>query len=124
LTIEEVEWKDETYLVKDNIENCQKTWSLSIEQKLVFGYACKKAEQFGENGKVEKIVWYSENLPCNLSYTGDMSIPGVILETFDANSNILTTAIDLQIETNAMIMPTKGTVISKAEFKKIAKGKR
>lgn len=124
IIIEEVEWKDETYLVKDNIENRQKTWSLNETQKLVFGYACKKAEQYDSDGKLEKIVWYSENVKCNLSCDGDMSIPGVILEVYDVKNETLTTAVDLQIETNPMQMPTKGTAISRAEFTKLTKGKR
>jgi GLPGLI family protein len=124
ICIEEIEWKDETYLVKDEITNRQKTWSLSEEQKLVFGYACKKAEQYGENAKLEKIIWYSENIKCNLSCDGDLQIPGVVLEMYDVKTGILTTAIDLVIETNPMMMPSKGTAITRAEFNKLAKGKR
>lgn len=121
--IESVEWKDDNYLVKDNLENKQKIWNLSEDSKVVFGYPCKQATQL-KDGEVDVIVWYTENFKCNLSFDGDSSLPGTILETFYPKTNTLITALDLQIETNQILYPKLGIAISKDDFIKLQKNKK
>jgi len=125
INIKAVEWKDNNYLVKDAIANKQKIWNLTEDTKTVFGYACKQA--FTLNGEEkDMIVWYTESLKCNLSSTGDSSLPGLILETYYPKTGILISAIDLQIETNSILSPISkiGTLVTKDEFEKIKKSKK
>lgn len=122
--IEAIEWKDENFFVKDNIENKQKVWNLSEDSKVVLGYPCKQASLL-KDGETEVIVWYTENFKCNLSCDGDSSLPGTILETYYPKKGIAITAIDLQIETNNVLMPSKGGImVTKDEFLKIQKNKK
>jgi GLPGLI family protein len=115
LSLDEVEWKDENYLVKDNIGNKQIEWVLSEETRTIFGYPCKQA--YIKNGEdIEKIVWYTENFKCNYSASGDTTVPGTILETYYPKTGKLITAIDLQIETNPIMVPKVGTPIKQEEF--------
>ena len=120
--IEAIEWKDENYLVKDNISNKQKIWGLSEETKVVLGYPCKLAYTM-LNGEKDLVVWYTENFKCSYSNNGDTSLPGTILETYIPKSNTLITAIDLQIETSPITLPKAITVTQEA-FDKIKKNKK
>jgi GLPGLI family protein len=123
-TIKEVEWKDDNYFVRDSIINKQDSWILSEEAKTVFGYPCKLAYTM-EDDKISRMVWYTDNFKCSLSATGDYSLPGTVLESLDTKSNTLTTAIDLQIATNPMMIPVKGAkLVSQQEFDKIKKNKK
>ena len=122
--IDEIEWKDDTYLVKDNIKNKQKAWLFADESKHVLGYPCKQA--YIQNGEdVEMVAWYTTNFKCNYSNTGDTTIPGTILEIYNTKTGILSTAIDLQIETSPILMPLKGgALVTKDAFDKIKKNKK
>lgn len=123
-TIKETEWKDDNYFVKDAISNKQEIWVLTEETKTVFGYPCKLAYTM-QDDKIDKIVWYTDNFKCGLSNTGDYSLPGTVLETFLPQSNTLISAIDLQIETNPMMIPAKGgKLVTQEEFDKIKKNKK
>lgn len=125
-TTEEVEWKDDNYLVKDKIESKQQTWMLIDETKVVNGYNCKKAGIFNaETNEMEVIVWYTDAFKCSYSKTGDTALAGIILETYVSKTNTLTTAIDVQIEPNPIMLPSKGVIIvTKEEFEKLKKNKK
>jgi GLPGLI family protein len=121
--LQQIIWKDDNYLVKDKIENQQKQWILSEEKRTIFGYPCKQA--FIQNGEnIEKVVWYTENFKCSYTADGDTSVPGTILETFIPKHNTLITAIDLQIETGAIVTPKAGTLITRQDFDKKRGNKR
>jgi GLPGLI family protein len=122
ICLEQIEWKDENYLVKDVIANKQEDWVLSEETRAIFGYPCKQA--YIKNGdEIERIVWYTENFKCNYSASGDTTVPGTILETFYPKTGKLVTAIDLQIEVNAIMVPKVGILVTRDAFDKIKKNK-
>ncbi len=123
ISLEQIEWKDENYLVKDVIGNKQEDWILSEETRTIFGYPCKQA--YIKNGEeIERVVWYTENFKCNYSASGDTSVPGTILETYYPKTGKLVTTIDLQIEVNAIMVPKVGILVTKDAFDKIKKNKK
>jgi GLPGLI family protein len=125
INIEAIDWKDNNYLLKTAIENKQKIWDVTEEKKVVLGYNCTKATKLNADNEVEKIAWFFPDFKCNYAADGDSSLPGTILETYYPKLGALITAIDLQIETNAILTPTSkmGMIISKDEFEKIKKTK-
>ncbi len=123
ISLEQIEWKDENYLVKDVISNKQEDWVLSEETRAIFGYPCKQA--YIKNGEeIERVVWYTENFKCNYSASGDTTVPGTILETYYPKTGKLVTAIDLQIEVNAIMVPKVGILVTRDAFDKIKKNKK
>jgi GLPGLI family protein len=97
---------------------------LTDETKQVFGYPCKKAF-IQKNEQIEMVAWYTSNFKCNYSSTGDTSIPGTILEIYNPKTGNLVTAIDLQIETNPILIPQKGAMlVTREAFNKIKKTKK
>ncbi len=123
-TLEAIEWKDDTYFVKDTIPNRQQVWVLGDETKTVFGYPCKFAYTMKDD-QIDMMVWYTENFKCSLSNNGDNSLPGTVLETYYPKSNTLITAIDLQIETSPIALNLKNAKpISQQEFSKVKKNKK
>jgi GLPGLI family protein len=123
ISLNQIEWKDENYLVKDVISNKQEDWVLSEEIRTIFGYPCKQA--YIRNGEeIERVVWYTENFKCNYSASGDTTIPGTILETYYPKTGKLVTAIDLQIEVNAIMVPKVGILVTRDAFDKIKKNKK
>ena len=123
INLEQIEWKDENYLIKDAIVNKQIEWVLSEETRTIFGYPCKQA--YIKNGEdIERIVWYTENFKCSYSASGDTTVPGTILETYYPKTGKLVTAIDLQIEVNAIMVPKVGILVTRDAFNKISKNKK
>jgi hypothetical protein len=123
ISLKQIEWKDENYLVKDVIANKQEDWVLSEETRTIFGYPCKQA--YIRNGEeIERVVWYTENFKCNYSASGDTTVPGTILETYYPKTGKLVTAIDLQIEVNPIMVPKVGILVTKDAFDKIKKNKK
>lgn len=121
--VEEIEWKDDNYRVKDGIADKQKIWNLTDEKRIVFGYTCKKAYTMNDT-EIDNVVWYTDNFKCSYSPTGDTSLPGTILESYFPKTNTLITAIDFTIEPNPMMFPKMGALVTRDEFKKIQKGKK
>lgn len=125
--VEAIEWKDDNYLVKTNVTEKQKIWDITTEEKkVVLGYNCSKATKLNADNEIETVAWFFADFKCNYSNSGDSSLPGIILETYTPKSGTLITAVDLQIETNAIIAPTAkiGKLVSKDEFEKIKKNKK
>ena len=50
--------------------------------------------------------------------------PGTILETYYPKTGKLVTAIDLQIEVNAIMVPKVGILVTRDAFNKISKNKK
>ena len=122
--LEEVEWKEDNYLVKTPIANQQKNWMFTEETKIIFGYNCKQAMLMND-AETEMVVWYTNALKCNYSINGDTSLPGTILETYIPKTNTLATIIDLQIDVNPILIPSKGAIlVTQEEFIKLKKNKK
>jgi GLPGLI family protein len=103
------------YLVKDTV--LKFSWTLVEGEQEILGYTCKKA--VAQTGNHTVTAWYAPALPFSFGPDRTGGLPGLILELdFGTAANSIR-AIGLSGKAEQIVEPTKGKLITTAEFSKI-----
>ena len=114
LTLEQLNVFGKDFLITDTIENIK--WKLSAgEQKIVAGYTCMKA-MFQDSAN-NIVVFFTPQIPYKFGPDKYGNLPGVILEVQSANFHIIAT--EVKKENVSIVIPTKGSKMSKKDFDKL-----
>ncbi|MFM2267006.1 MAG: hypothetical protein RL757_447 [Bacteroidota bacterium] len=122
--IEQRDMMDSTFLIIDTVRTL--AWTLGEGTKKIAGFDCKKAtlndSTFNRN-PVE--VWYTESIALSSGPQGFYGLTGMILEVNVNNGEIVATAKMAEmrrIKASDVKKPTKGTVLSRAQWQQRMKG--
>ncbi|WP_111309363.1 GLPGLI family protein [Confluentibacter sediminis] len=133
------------FLVKDSLSKLN--WDMGTETKMIGQYMCfkataiKKADvgmglpNFNRNNNQESqdpiakeytvTVWYTPQIPVSQGPGDYWGLPGLILEVHDDTTVMLCSKIVLNpTEKETIKMPSKGKVVTKEEYEKIAADKQ
>lgn len=113
--IERLNFSGEEFLIVEKAKGFK--WKLKNESKEILGFTCYKAtyEKTGEFG-IKIDAWYAPELPFPFGPKGYNGLPGLILEIVQ-NDLLTNTASSIDFsEDIVVIKPTKGKVITRAEF--------
>ena len=121
--------EDEEYNVLYSVDEYK--WELVNETKEISGYKCYKAKTYYDvvnkkkttTSKVEVVVWYSPEIPCNYGPRGFDGLPGLVLEAqpnktfylYATNINFNVKRKDTDIE-----KALKGSYITKQKYDSIS----
>lgn len=114
------EFMGKKYRIEDTLKITP--WKLSSETKTILGYNCAKASYYNEERRENIVVWYTDKLRATLGPEGFNSLPGAVLQVNINEGERIVTATKIEsrkLEKNELKLPSGGTKISAAEFKKI-----
>ena len=105
------------YLVKEKIPQIK--WLLSNETKKIGNFICQKAQ--GDFRGRTYIVWFSKEIPIQLSPWKLFGLPGAILEFYDTTNQIYSIAINVELTSNININQIINKVKKKGKVIEIEK---
>ncbi len=109
---------DKTFLVKDRLG--KQDWNITGETKQIAGKACTKAV-LNENGGIT--AWFTTEVPFNFGPAGYHGLPGLIVELVTPVYTYTLQEMSYSDNGIEIVPPSKGKVITKAEFKKLSEEK-
>lgn len=108
------------YLIEDTLKVAP--WKFGTEIKKVMGYECRQATLYDTARKQNIVAWYAPTLRPFLGPELFNTLPGAVLEVSVNDGERVITAKSIEIRAlkkNELKVPTQGTRISQAGFKKI-----
>ncbi len=122
--IEQREVMDSTFLIVDTLRTIP--WVLGEGSKKIVGFECKKATLNDSTVNRNPLeVWYTESITLATGPQGLYGLPGMILEVNINNGEIVATAKMAEmrrIKASDVKKPTKGTVLTRAQWQQRMKG--
>ena len=140
--IQQADLYGKQFLIVDSLPKLN--WDMGSESKMIGQYLCFKATAvrkivggggmpFGRNNNETQVealteytvtAWYTPQIPVSQGPSDYWGLPGLILELHDNNTVILCSKIVLNpTEKEKLKVPSKGKVVTTAEYEKIAQEK-
>lgn len=113
---------DKLFLVNTDLKTLK--WKLTGEQDTIAGYTCMKAILQDDTNNV--VAWFTPQIPVSVGPKDYGQLPGGILKIDIRNGKHVYRAslVDLKpLQSDAIVIPTKGKEVSDEEFKQLRKDK-
>lgn len=105
-------------------------WEITSEKKIIDGFSCRKAvanrrmEILDEKlqpkeSEVQEIAWFCPDIPFSFGPVGRSGLPGLIVELNLRNVRYSLKDVNFSETESSIEKPTKGRVVSPAEFNDI-----
>ena len=111
---------DKPFLITDSLQSVN--WDIDTATKTIGKFNCTKATATINGQQVE--AWFTADIPIPDGPDKFYGLPGLILAVKTQNGNYEATEIKITNENTALQQPTKGTVMTGAEFDQLIKKKR
>lgn len=111
------------FLVESDMKG--QNWKMTGKQKTILNYPCQEAVLQDTSKKVT--AWFTSSIPVSAGPNGYANLPGMILEVSADSGRVTMTAAKVElgpIENSALVKPSKGKKVTKAEFDKVVAEKR
>ncbi|WP_100613292.1 GLPGLI family protein [Confluentibacter citreus] len=140
--IQQADLYGKQFLIVDSLPKLD--WDMGTESKMIGQYLCFKATAvrkivggggmpFGRNNNENQVAapteytvtaWYTPQIPVSQGPSDYWGLPGLILELHDNNTVILCSKIVINpTDKEKLKVPSKGKVVTSAEYEKIAQEK-